>query len=143
MAETKFFSAGRGLVRFNGVKIATLTGVRWTETVGRRRVQTIGELEAVERTAVSVDINWSVDFVKTTRLDERQLGLVGGRKTQDLIVAEPFTIEILDKATSPAAILYTLVECVYNGGSWNMVAGDIMTGSMNGDGRRMLHASEK
>lgn len=143
MGEPKFFSAARGEVKFNGVKIATATGVRWSENVGRRRVQVIGEVEAVERTAVTVDVNWSVDIVKSVKLDERQLGLVGGRKVQDLITEEPFTIEIKDKGQTPSATQYTLVECVYNSGSWNMVAGDILTGSMSGDGRRLLHASEK
>lgn len=143
MAEPKFFSAARAEIKKNGVKLATITGLRWSETISRRRVQVIGDIEATERTAVAVDVSWSADFVKTVKLDERQLGLVGGRKVQDLITEEPFSIEIKDKGQTPSKTQYTLVECVYNGGNWNLPTGDILTGAINGDGKRMLHASEK
>lgn len=142
MAEPKFFSAARGLIKFRGIKIATCQGITWNENVGRRRVGVVGELKAQERTAVSVDAGWSIQFVKTVKLDERQLGLVGSRKAVDLIKEEPFTIEIFDKGTSPPKVQYTLVECVYGNGSWNLPSGDILTGSISGEANELLHASE-
>lgn len=143
MGEPNYMSAARGEIQFDGVKLATVTGIRWQETVSRRRVQVVGELEADERTPTAIDISWSVDTVKTVKLDERQQGIMRSRKAADIIKEEPFTIVIKDKGKSPSAVMTTLVACVYNGGSWNMPAGDIVTGSINGDGKRMLLASEK
>lgn len=144
MAEHKYFAAGAGKVEFNGVKVGSLTSIGWSENAGVRPVQVIGEYEVDEHVPTTIGGTMTCGFVKPRAFDEREMKLVGGRKSEDLIQGqEPLTVSIKDKTNAPAVAHYTFIGCKYTGGSWNMQAGDVLTGNMNYVWKRMLTKTEK
>jgi len=144
MAGQKYFAAGAGQVEFNGVKIASLQSVSWTENVGTRPVQVIGDFEVDEHVNTSIGGSLQIGVTKPRALSEDEMGLIGNRTSAQILQStEKLLITLKDKTTSPATTQYAWEGCVYSGSNGNLNAGDIQTGTLNYVWTRMKRKGQK
>lgn len=141
MPPPRYFTAAEGAIKFEGVKVASITGITWTETVTRRAVREIGKLHTSARPAVAIDVSMQIQFVRPKSQDEKVTGLIGSRALLDVLQEEPLQIELYGKTDGKSA--YSFINMVYTGGNWSMPGGDVITGSASYEGERMKLASEK
>lgn len=140
----KYFAAGAGQIEFNGVRIANITNASWTENVGIRPVQVIGNFEVDEHVLTSVGGSLQVGYVKPRELSEDEMGLIGNRTPAQILQSgEKLLITLKDKTASPATTQYAWEECVYSGSNGNLAAGDILSGSLNYVWTRMKRKGQK
>lgn len=144
MAGQKYFAAGAGQIEFNGVRVASIQNVSWTENVGVRPVMVIGQFEVDEHVNTTVGGSLQVGVAKPRALSEDEMGLIGNRTSEQILQsAEKLLIVLKDKTTVPATTQYAWEGCVYTGSNGNLGAGDIQNGSLNYVWTRMKRKGQK
>ncbi len=130
---SKALSGSKACLKFNGIKVAFISGLNFNHENTLQRVSVIDQLEDAEIAVVGHQCSFSVDFFRIDANAAAALGL-DPDNLDDLLSMPGLTAEIYNRIDD--RVEWTVNGVKFGGGSGSLTAKNLYSGSWNFEGIR-------